>query len=122
MLISVLADIRNALLADSTLVSLLGGKKIYSVLSPDGTKVPYIVVSEVGNEPTEYGDNAPTRSYVSVQVNIVSKTDYTDIAAEVDSVLTSAGYTRTNALDLPFDANARVFQKSLRYWIAKEMS
>lgn len=113
--------VRNLLIGDSGLVTLLGGEKVYSVLSPEGTKYPYITITEIGNEGIDYGDDQPTRSDNNVQVDVWSKTDYDDIVAQVDIILTTAGFVRYFATDM-YEYDTRVFHKPLRYWIAKELS
>lgn len=121
MIVNVLSEVRNALLADSTLLSLIGGPRVYSVYSPDSVDFPYITIQEVGNNNIEFGDNSATRAQINVQVDVWSKNDYTNVVSRVDDILTGIGYERYFAIDL-YEFDTRVLHKPLRYWIAKELN
>jgi len=120
MLIDVKPEVRNLLLANTDLVTALGGDNVYSVLAPDGAQYPYITLQEVGNDGIDYGDDSPTRADIRIQVDIWSSGNYTQLASLVDDTISPLRYVRYYSTDM-FELAPPVFHKVLRYWVAKEL-
>ncbi|WDL98126.1 DUF3168 domain-containing protein [Alicyclobacillus sp. ALC3] len=121
-LIDAKQTVRNLLLANTDLTTLLGGDQVYSVLAPTNAVYPYITIQEVGNAPIDYADNTETRAEISIQVDIWSKGNYSAIASLVNDILTSAEprFVREHSADLA-QTEPLVLHKALRYWTAPEV-
>ncbi|GMA52067.1 hypothetical protein GCM10025857_34240 [Alicyclobacillus contaminans] len=113
-MINVKPEIRNALLANANLVSLLGGPKIYQIVAPDASVYPRITFFEFTNVGAAWTDDAETASELHIQIDIWSKSNFDGIAAEVDKTMQSLQFGRTGSYDL-YEEDTAVFHKVLRY-------
>jgi len=122
-MIDVKPEIRNLLIANTQLTTLLGGDNVFAVFAPSGAVFPYVTIQELNNDGIEYADNDPTRVRIDVQVDVWSASDYTDIVNLVDGILTTAQprYVRDHSADL-VQVEPMALHKALRYWTAKELS
>lgn len=117
--------IRNALLADATLVAQLGGPKVYDE-TPSGTPAPYVVFAD-----TQWRDWSATLSRGAEQIFVLSiwstqrgVREALDIAERVVELLDEAPLTLAgaNLVDLRFvqletkrDATGRFARANLRF-------
>ena len=113
MIADVKTTIRTALIANSSLITLLGGQRIYQLKAPSATEQPRIDFFEVVNDDSEFADDQPIASDVVDQISIFSKTSTSAIAGEVDMTMKSLGYVRTTAPDFYEDATG-LFHKAMR--------
>ena len=71
---SIYSAIRSILVADSTLVNLVGSK-IYPNAAPQGTQSPFVVINVISNLPTNTKAQASTMDRYRIQVSSFS-TDF----------------------------------------------
>lgn len=107
-------EIREALLNNAALVSLLGGKYVHFQVSPNATVKTYIILFEIGNVPDRYADDIEITSDVRFQLDIWTNGYTGPIAAEVNQTMESLGFKRTAAID-DFDDVTKLYRKILRY-------
>ncbi|ELK43995.1 phage protein [Brevibacillus agri BAB-2500] len=107
-------EVRTALLNNASLVSLLGGQRIYQLAAPNATEYPRITFFEVTNYVAAFADDVPIMADVIVQVNIWSKDSTSAIAGEVDETMKAQGWSRTSAADL-YEEDTKVYHKAVRY-------
>jgi hypothetical protein len=107
------ARVKQAL-DDGTLHNLLGGKKIYFQDSPD-KKYPYITFFCYSEKGELYADNIEIATSFYIQVDVWSKTDYTEIVGLVNELMKNAGFRRTTAADL-YEQDTGVFHKGMRFY------
>ncbi|OJF17781.1 MAG: hypothetical protein A6D91_09920 [Bacillaceae bacterium G1] len=112
-------EIRQALLNNAALVSLLGGQKIWPEVAPDGTPEPYVTFFELVNVDELYADDQAHGSEIHFQVDVWSKGNTGPIAVEVNKTMETLGFYRTGAVDL-YEDDTKTYHKALRYKINLE--
>lgn len=110
----------EALENNETLVSLLGGKKVFFMTTSEDTKLPYITYHEIVNVDDTYYDNEAYSSEIQLVINIWSDGSTTTIAQEVDKTMKSLGFKRLSAVDL-YHKETDIFQKNMRYGTIKKI-
>lgn len=119
-MINVKPDIVAALKANATLVSLLGGPRIYFQVAPVADEFPRITYFEIENIGAVYADDNEQASEIHVQVDIWSKGSTSAIAAEVDKTMKSIGFGRTSSADL-YEQDTGIYHKAMRFATVKEV-
>lgn len=114
MITDVKVTIRDALLANVTLISMLGGQRIYQLSAPISTEYPRITFFEVVNRDSEFADNQSIASEISMQIDVWSKGSTSSIAKQVDITMKSLGYVRTSAPDF-YEDDTKVYHKAMRF-------
>lgn len=117
-MIDIKPDIRNALLADANLVSLLGGERVYAIQAPNPDEYPRITMFEVYNLDQDFADNEPTSSEILIQIDVWSKANYNPIVFKTDEIVHGLGLIRYYATDL-YEEKEYVYHKVLRYRTAR---
>lgn len=83
----------QALESNPTLISLLGGFKIYNITKPNqdenGNPInpPYITFFEITNFDSDYADDEPFASEIHFQIDIWSMGSTSKLAQEVDGTM-----------------------------------
>ncbi|WP_163195275.1 hypothetical protein [Clostridium thermarum] len=80
----------------------------------------YITFHEYLASGEEYEDDEVTLTAHYVQVDVWSKSDYTDLVAKVKKLLTSAGFKRLNEIDL-YEEGTKIYHKGLKFYYLEEM-
>lgn len=114
MMIDLKPNIRQALLNNAALVSLLGGKYVYPQVSPDASIQSYVTFFEIGNTDDRYAENQAFNSEIRFQFDVWTPGNTGPIAAEVNRTLEDMEFIRTNSLD-DFDEVSHSYRKILRY-------
>ncbi|WP_051570333.1 tail completion protein gp17 [Paenibacillus ehimensis] len=114
MIIDIKTEIRQALLNNAALVSLLGGPRVYQLAAPRADEYPRITFFEVTNYDSEFADDGAYASDVTVQIDVWAKDSTSTIAAEIDVTMKGLGYFRTSGADL-YEDDTKVYHKALRY-------
>lgn len=105
----------EALEENQTLVSLLGGKRIYQIKAPTASEYPRITFFEMTNFDDHYADDSALSSEIHMQIDIWSQDGKTSaIAQEVDKTMKGLGFKRTSAIDL-FEDDTKIYHKAMRY-------
>ncbi|MEC0242767.1 DUF3168 domain-containing protein [Paenibacillus dokdonensis] len=113
-MIDLKAVIRQALLNNAALVSLLGGKYVYPQVSPDASIKAYVVFFEIGNIPDRYAEDQEITSDIRFQMDVWTPGNTGPIAAEVNRTMEVLGFIRIAAMD-DFDDVSKIYRKILRY-------
>lgn len=107
-------EIRQALLNNAALVSLLGGSKVWPEVAPDTVVEPYITFFEITNFDDLYLDDSAATSEIHFQIDIWAKGNTATIAKEVDKTMKSIGFARTSAADL-YENDTKTYHKAMRF-------
>lgn len=106
--------VRNTLNV-SDITNLTGDKTVHFIhaLKPIAPYIEYLIYDENGEE---WAENKEIATSYYVQVDIFSKTDYTDLENKIKEKMESAGFDRTSSADL-FEQDTQYFHKALRFLI-----
>lgn len=117
------SELLQALGANSTLISLLGGSNIYQMVAPDPTQFPRITFFEMTNIDDRYADDAVWSSEIHMQIDVWHTASTSAIALAVDQTMKSLKYQRTSATDLyehDTTLDVKIFHKAMRYVTIRE--
>jgi uncharacterized protein YihD (DUF1040 family) len=67
----------------------------------------------------EYEEDEESLTAHYVQVDVWSKSDYTDLVGKLKKLLTSAGFKRLNEIDL-YEDDAKIYHKGLKFYYLEE--
>jgi len=76
------------------------------------TYITFFCYNEQGED---WAENSEIATGYSIQVDIWSKGDYSDLAVQVRIALETVGFKRTTAQDLPYEPDTALFHKALRF-------
>jgi hypothetical protein len=107
-------EIREALIANSQLIALLGGQRIYQLAAPNAEEYPRITFFEIDNRDIAFADDVAYASEVPIQIDVWSKGSTSAIAGEVDKTMKSLDWARTSAPDF-YEPDTKIYHKALRY-------
>lgn len=117
MYIDLKAPIRQALLNNAALVSLLGGNHVYPIVAPGG--IPsYITFQELVNQDQDHADNEALNSEIHFHFDIWTPYNTGPIVAEVNRTMESLGFSRSGSQD-GYDSGTNSYRKILRYKTTK---
>ena len=83
----------------------------------DWSKLPCITYMELGNEPSDYGDDGEYSSALAIKADVwgeTSSSEVSKIAIQVVSKMQELGYERTLYLDVN-DSNSKQKHKTMRF-------
>lgn len=106
--------VRAALLGNSSLVTLLGGQRIYQSVAPKADEYPRITFFEVDNRDSDFADDEAYASSIIVQIDVWSKSSTSAITGEVAKTMKAEGWSRSLAVD-QYEDSVQVHHKVLRY-------
>lgn len=103
----------NQILSNQKILDLTADKDVYFLHaeSPTAPYVEYEIYDENG-ELWEEGKETATNYYV--QVDIFSKTDYTELEIKIREVMLNAGFERSMAADL-YEKETKLNHKAMRF-------
>lgn len=107
-------EIVQALENEPTLISLLGGKRIYYRKGNNAEEFPRITFFELNNAPDSFADDQETSSEISFQIDIWSKNSTSAIHTKVDEIMKSIGFTRYAIADL-YEDDTSIFHYAMRF-------
>jgi len=81
-----------------------------------GKEVPYITYFCYNEQGESWAENEEIATGYYVQIDVWSKTDYSNLVSQVESAMKDAGFTRTTAQDLP-EYETELFHKAIRFSI-----
>lgn len=114
MMIDLKPNIRQALLNNAALVSLLGGQHVYAQISPDASLRTYVIFFEIGNVPDQFADDQEISSDIRFQIDVWTPGNPGTIAGEVNKTMESLDFVRTSTGD-GYDSETETNRKILRY-------
>lgn len=106
--------IRQALINNSVLFSLLSGPHIYPLVSPDASLKTYITFQEITNFPKDYASDQALSSEIHFHFDIWAPYNTGPITAEVNRTMEEMSFTRTSSQD-GYDRETETYRKILRY-------
>lgn len=62
-----------------------------------------------------FADDSEVGTACYIQVDIWSKTNYSELVEQVKSLMLAAGFTRTNEADL-YESDTKIFHKGIRFF------
>ncbi|MYX18862.1 hypothetical protein GTY77_02050 [Streptomyces sp. SID8380] len=107
-------EIRQALISNSALFSLLGGPHIYPLVSPDASLKTYITFQEITNFDKDYASDQALNSEIHFHFDIWSPYNTGPVAAEVNRTMEEQKFYRTSSQD-GYDTASQTYRKILRY-------
>lgn len=109
------AEIRQALINNSALFSLLGGPHVYPLASPDASLKTYITFQEITNFDKDFASDRALNSEIHFHFDIWTPYNTGPIAAEVNRTMEEQGFTRTSSQDGYDRSSELIYRKILRY-------
>ncbi|TDQ39236.1 DUF3168 domain-containing protein [Aureibacillus halotolerans] len=106
-------EMSKALRANEVLFNLVDGRIFAASELHDYPSVTYF---EVTNFDSQYSEDAPYASDITMQVDVWSEGSTTDIAVQVDKTMKQLGFFRSSASDL-YEEDTRIYHKAMRYKI-----
>jgi hypothetical protein len=78
---------------------------------------PYLVITEIMNQPGLVADDSEIESTITVRVDIFGTATLSTIAGHVDRIMKAIGYTRNFAADTDeiLDTGEKIFHKTLSF-------
>ncbi|NKF05302.1 prohead protease [Clostridium gasigenes] len=104
-------------LEDKLIIDLLADKKVY-FLHANAPKIPYLEYEIVGEYGVDWAEGKEIATDYTVQVDVFSNTDYTEIEEEIGKVMINKGFKRIGAVDL-WEEQTKLFHKALRFNISR---
>lgn len=84
-----------------------------------GKAETYITFHEYLASGEEYEDDEETLTAHYIQIDLWSKSDYTDLALKVKKLLIDAGFKRLNEIDL-YEEDTKIYHKGLKFYYLEE--
>lgn len=119
-MISLKTQVLSAFKANAHLTTLLNGPHIYFQVAPDAKQFPRITFFEMTNVGTVFADDTEIASDISLQMDIWSKGNTTEIALEVDRTMKSLAFARDTAADL-YEDDTGIYHKAMRFSTTVEL-
>lgn len=107
----------RSILTDVEILTLTADDTVY-FLHAKNANTPYVeyqITNEVGHE---WAENKEIATDYTVQVDIFSKGDYTDLEEKVKEKMLDAGFTRGMAADL-YEEETELYHKAMRFLYTK---
>ncbi len=100
-------------LSNLEILNLTANKKVYFIHANSPTE-PYIEYEIFDENGQEWAENKEIATNFYLQVDIFSKTDYTDLENKIKEVMINAGFNRSMAADL-YENDTQLFHKAMRF-------
>lgn len=84
-----------------------------------GKEETYITFHEYLTAGEEYEDDEEALTAHYIQVDVWSKSDYTDVVKNVKELLLKAGFKRLNEIDL-YEEDTKIYHKGLKFYYLEE--
>ena len=112
----VLLEIRTALYQNTTLLTLLKGKRAYILTALKGDEYPRMVLTELPGADTDFADDEATASEYRVQVSVFAedRDEANAIAREAHKTLSEHEWGRY-IFDLIYEDEPCIYQRVMRY-------
>ena len=84
-----------------------------------GKESTYITFFNYLEQGEHYADNEEKATGYYIQVDVWSKSDYTEVVEKLENYMKAAEFTRTSAADL-FEEDTKIYHKVMRFFIQIE--
>lgn len=105
----------KGILLSSEVLNLTADNKVY-FLHANNPQTPYIEYEFYDENGEEWAENKEIATNFYLQVDIFSKTDYTDLENKIKEVMINAGFNRSMCADL-YENDTQLFHKAMRFSI-----
>lgn len=102
-------------LSNTEILSLTADKKVY-FLHANSPNAPYIEYEFYDENGEEWAENKEIATNYYIQVDIFSKTDYTDLENKIKEILINAGFNRSMSADL-YENDTQLYHKAMRFLV-----
>lgn len=82
----------------------------------NGKESTYVTFFNYLEQGEQYADNEEKETGYYIQLDVWSKSDYTELVENITNAMKAAGFRRTSAVDL-FEEDTKIYHKALRYVI-----
>lgn len=79
-----------------------------------GKENTYITFFSYLEQGEKYADNEEKETGYYIQIDVWSKSDYTELVENVTNAMNAAGFRRTSAADL-FERDTKIYHKAIRF-------
>lgn len=102
-------------LNNSEILNLLADRKVY-FLHASSPKTPYLEYQIYDENGEEWAENKEIATNYYIQIDLFSKTDYSDIELKIKEKMINAGFDRTSGADL-YEEDTLLYHKAMRFSI-----
>lgn len=81
----------------------------------NGKESTYITFFNYLEQGEQYADNEEKVTGYYIQIDLWSKSDYTELAKNITDTMKAVGFIRTSAADL-FESDTRIYHKAIRFF------
>lgn len=106
----------KTILGDAEITNLTANKKVYFLHADEEVKTPYIEYEVIDEQGEEWAENKEIATTYYVQVDIFSKTNYTEIEGKIKEKMLNAGFERSMCADL-YEQDIGLHHKAMRFII-----
>ena len=85
-----------------------------------GKENTYITFFSYLEQGEQYADNEEKETGYYIQLDVWSKSDYTELVENITDAMKAAGFRRTSAADL-FEEDTKIYHKAIRFFIHIEV-
>lgn len=109
----------STLAGDHTLVSLLGGLRIYNVVTDNASIFPRIVFTKYLEGDEDYADDAEQGIHQYIQLDVINQgKDVEDISKEAESAMIAAGFFHvTGRKEGSMNDQSKIIEKHIQFVI-----
>ena len=104
-------------LSNKEIVELLPNKRVYFLHANSPNKSLYVEYEIVGEYGDEYSENKEDYTYYTVQVDIFSTGDYTEVERVIKKNMIAAGFNRDMSADM-YEKDTGLYHCAMRFNIS----
>lgn len=105
----------RSILMDQEITDLTADKKVY-FLNAISAIPPYVEYGIIDENGEEWAENKEIATTYYIQVDIFSKTDYTELEEKIKQKMINAGFDRSMSADL-YESDTQLYHKAMRFII-----
>lgn len=94
--------------------------RFQSLWDSDLNPKSYVTFFEVNQQGSFYGDDEEKSTSYLIQVNVYSKTDYTNLVEQIKSLMKKAGFTRQMETET-YENDTKYYHKIIRFYYEEEI-
>lgn len=100
---------------NALILSTLSGLNVpVEYIDYSGSSSTYVTFFFYNEQGALYADDVEQETFYGLQVDVWSKSDYTELVKTIKDQLAEAGFARNFAIDL-FEDDTKIYHKSLRF-------
>lgn len=103
----------RSVLMDKEITDLTADKKVYLIHAPNAT-APYVTYTFFDEWGAAFAENDEIATNYSIQVDIFSKGDFTDLEEKIKEKTTNNGFRRTSSADF-YESDTGLYHCAIRF-------